>query len=58
MIASMQNKGNYINAEPRKQFFISLLTRDITLSNCILDLIDNSIDGIIKVKPYNNSDFT
>lgn len=58
MDTSLQNKGNYINAEPRKHFFIDLLTRDITLSNCILDLIDNSIDGIIKVKPYNNSDFT
>jgi hypothetical protein len=37
-----------INAFPRKSFFISLLTRDIELSSCVLDLIDNSIDGIIK----------
>ena len=37
-----------IDASPRKSFFISLLTRDIELSSCVLDLIDNSIDGIIQ----------
>jgi hypothetical protein len=36
-----------INASPRKAFFTDMLTRDITLEDCILDLIDNSIQGII-----------
>ena len=33
------------NASPTKAFFVRMLTRDITLNDCILDLIDNSIDG-------------
>ncbi len=33
------------NAHPTKAFFVRMLTRDITLLNCILDLIDNSIDA-------------
>ncbi|WP_377275154.1 ATP-binding protein [Rhizobium sp. R86522] len=32
-------------ANPTKQFFVTMITRDITLEDCILDLIDNSIDG-------------
>ncbi len=32
-------------ALPAKEFFISMLTRDISLSDCILDLLDNSVDG-------------
>ena len=32
-------------AYPRKHFFVEMFTRDISLSDCILDLIDNSIDG-------------
>jgi hypothetical protein len=30
---------------PTKRFFVSMLTRDIELSDALLDLIDNSIDG-------------
>ena len=33
------------NARPRKDFFVSMLTRDITLEDCILDLIDNAVDA-------------
>jgi hypothetical protein len=36
-----------IQANPRKGFFIDMLTRDISLIDCILDLIDNSIDSIL-----------
>ena len=32
-------------ANPTKAFFVSMITRDITLEDCILDLIDNSVDG-------------
>src|SRR5690242_13147884 len=34
-------------ADPSKTFFIDMLTRDIGLSVCVLDLIDNSIDSLI-----------
>ena len=34
-------------AAPSKDFFISMLTRDILLVDAILDLIDNSIDSIV-----------
>ena len=33
------------DASPTKAFFVRMLTRDITLDDCILDLVDNSIDG-------------
>lgn len=33
------------DASPTKTFFVRMLTRDITLDDCILDLVDNSIDG-------------
>jgi hypothetical protein len=32
-------------ADPTKAFFVRMITRDIGLADCILDLIDNSIDG-------------
>ena len=37
-----------IHAEPSKAFFIDMLTRDISLSECILDLIDNSVHSTIR----------
>ncbi len=30
---------------PTKSFFVRMITRDISLEDCILDLIDNSVDG-------------
>src|SRR5437899_9757432 len=38
----------FANARPRKHFFLEMFTRDISLEDCILDLIDNSIDGLIR----------
>jgi len=32
-------------AYPTKSFFVDMITRDITLEDSILDLIDNSVDG-------------
>jgi hypothetical protein len=32
-------------ANPTKTFFVRMITRDISLEDCILDLIDNSVDG-------------
>jgi Histidine kinase-, DNA gyrase B-, and HSP90-like ATPase len=33
------------NANPTKEFFVRMLTRDISIEDCILDLIDNSVDA-------------
>ena len=33
------------SANPTRAFFVRMLTRDITLEDCILDLLDNSVDG-------------
>ncbi len=33
------------SANPTKTFFVKMITRDILLEDCILDLIDNSVDG-------------
>lgn len=42
----MEKDNNRVNAEPTKDFFISMLTRDLDLQDAIIELIDNSIDGI------------
>src|SRR5580692_4252845 len=33
------------DASPTRWFFVDMLTRDISLQDCILDLIDNCLDG-------------
>jgi hypothetical protein len=38
------------NAYPRKHFFLEMFTRDISLEDCVLDLIDNSIDGLVRTR--------
>ncbi len=38
------------NAYPRKHFFLEMFTRDISLEDCILDLIDNAIDGLVRTR--------
>lgn len=40
----MNNIGKII-AEPNKEFFIEMLTKDINIDKAIFDLIDNSIDA-------------
>ncbi|HLN26601.1 MAG TPA: ATP-binding protein [Gemmataceae bacterium] len=35
-------------ASPSKAFFVEMLTQDISLSDCILDLVDNSIHSLIR----------
>jgi hypothetical protein len=39
-----------VKAYPRKQFFIDMFTRDITLEDCILDLIDNAMDSYLRTR--------
>jgi hypothetical protein len=41
-------KYDVINATPTKRLFIKILTRDISVKACILDLIDNSVDAYIR----------
>jgi hypothetical protein len=43
----MNEDPNVIHAEPQKEFFIHMLTKDIGLFDCILDLIDNSIHKLV-----------
>ena len=51
-------KEKLIDASPVKSFFVTMLTRDITLEEAILDLLDNCVDGILRssrrdgVRPY------
>ena len=40
---------DFADASPTKQFFIRMITRDIRLEDCILDLIDNSLDGATRI---------
>jgi hypothetical protein len=44
-----------VDASPVKSFFVSMLTRDITLEDAILDLLDNCVDGILRQKPEGGS---
>jgi hypothetical protein len=39
-----------INAFPRKKLFIDILTQDVSVKTCILDLIDNSVDSYVRNK--------
>ena len=44
-------------AVPTKQFFVSMLTRDITLDEAILDLIDNCLDGALRLAEIGKVDY-
>lgn len=44
----MTDPEKIIFAEPSKAFFVGMLTRDITATQCILDLVDNSIHSLIR----------
>lgn len=46
------------NAHPKKRFFIDMFTRDISLEECILDLLDNSIDGVIRSRGISPADIS
>lgn len=45
---------NEINANPTKDFFIRMLTKDIPLIRAIVDLVDNSVDGALRLRENNN----
>lgn len=49
------------SANPTKAFFVRMITRDIALEDCILDLIDNSVDAAWQLqgaRPMSLSDST
>jgi hypothetical protein len=41
-----------ILASPTKRFFVEMFTRDIELDEAILDLLDNCVDGVLRVRGY------
>lgn len=43
--ATADGETGVVSAGPTKQFFVSMITRDIELRPAIVDLIDNSVDG-------------
>jgi hypothetical protein len=57
-MAKKDEKREYepVDASPVKSFFVTMLTRDIQLSDAILDLLDNSVDGILRSKKGKVSD--
>ncbi len=50
--------GDVAQASPTKQFFVSMLTRDITLADAILDLVDNCLDGSLRVAGGKRVDYS
>jgi hypothetical protein len=44
-------------ASPTKQFFVSMLTRDISLADAILDLVDNCLDGAMRLADCSAIDY-
>ncbi|MDR3410474.1 MAG: ATP-binding protein [Formivibrio sp.] len=45
-------------ASPTKRFFVSMLTRDISLADAILDLLDNCLDGALRLADGQEVDYT
>jgi hypothetical protein len=43
--------GNKVDASPTKDFFISMLIKDIGLTRAIIDLVDNCVDGARMLRP-------
>jgi hypothetical protein len=41
-----------VSLSPTKRFFVEMLTRDIELEDAVLDLLDNSVDGALRVRGY------
>lgn len=46
----MPQDQSIADARPTKEFFISMLTKDIELTRSIIDLVDNSLDGARKLR--------
>lgn len=53
----MKQSTDTAKAVPTKQFFVSMLTRDIKLEDAILDLIDNCLDGALRLADGDDVDY-
>lgn len=49
----MTLKNRHAEASPAKRFFVDMLVRDIELHDAILDLLDNCVDGAMRVSGSN-----
>lgn len=45
---------NKAQGSPTKAFFVEMLTRDIELNDAILDLLDNCLDGVVRLSSGKN----
>lgn len=54
----MKKTADRAEASPTKQFFVSMLTRDIKLEDAILDLIDNCLDGALRLGNGGKPDYS
>lgn len=50
MSPNNETSSNVVNGSPSKELFITMLTRDISLIDAISDLVDNCVDGAIRLK--------
>lgn len=50
--------SDIIKANPAKRFFVEMLTRDIDLDDAILDLLDNSLDGLLRTTKGDYTQYT
>jgi hypothetical protein len=46
----IKNNPNLIDGSPTKQFFLSVMVKDVLIEDAIIDLIDNSIDGARRLR--------
>jgi hypothetical protein len=53
----MKPSTDKAQASPTKQFFVSMLTRDISLADAILDLVDNCLDGALRLANGGDVDY-
>ncbi len=49
--------NNTIDGNPTKKFFIEMITRDISIEDAIIDLLDNSIDGATQINKESLENF-
>lgn len=54
----MKPTADKAQASPTKQFFVSMLTRDISLDDAILDLLDNCLDGALRLAKGEKVDYS
>lgn len=50
------NERIMADVNPTKGFFINMLTRDIELNDAILDLLDNCLDGVVRIRAKEGKD--